>query len=120
MALFQQPNAAACLQTVVTATVSQVLAHPSNPSDTLPLGMKLGSPTVATLSFPTLGDQSVAYRVTIPITGSVLSLGLYVDLVIAQKGRAIALLTFVGVLNPFDASLEQQLSTLTVGRLADT
>jgi hypothetical protein len=120
IALFQQPAAAACLQTVVKATVSQVLAHPSNPSDTLPLGMTLGSPMVAPLSFPTLGNQSVAYRVTIPITGSSLSLSLYVDLIIAQKGRAIALLTFVGVLNPFDPSLEQHLSTLTVGRLADT
>jgi len=120
IALFQQPTAAACLQTVVTATVSQVLAHPTNPSETLPLGMALGSPMVAPLSFPTLGNQSVAYRVTIPITGSSLSLSLYVDLVIAQKGRAIALLTFVGALSPFDPSLEQHLSTLTVGRLVDT
>ena len=120
VALFQKPSAPACLQTLVAAQVTQVLAHPSDPSETLPLGLKLGSPMVAPLALPTLGNHSVAYRVTIPITGSVLSLGLYVDLVIAHKGRAIALLTFVGVLNPIDASMERQLSTLTVGRLADT
>ena len=109
-----------CVQAAVNAEILYAIQHPSNPSDTVPSGLTFGNPTVAQMSFPTLGDQTVAYRVTVPIMYQGLSPDAYVDFVAIQKGRAVAVMTFEGVATPFDSSMAEQLSTLTVGRLANT
>jgi hypothetical protein len=111
---------APCVQQAVKTEIAYALQHPSNPSDTVPSGLTFGSPTVAQMSFPTLGDQTVAYRVTVPIMYQGLSPDAYFDFVAIQKGRAVAVMTFEGAVTPFDSSMAEQLSTLTVGRLADT
>jgi hypothetical protein len=72
------------------------------------------------MSFPSYGDQSIAYRVTIPISYKGLNPSFYIDIVAARKGRATTGLSFVGEVTPFDSSMEQQLTSLTVSRLTNT
>ena len=119
-AILQGARFPTCLQQALKAVIANQLAHPSNPSDTLPAGASIGDTTVAQLSFPTLGDQSVAYRVTVPINFNGLSVDAYIDFVAIQKGRAVASFSFSGTSTPFSSEMAVQLSTLTVGRLVNT
>ncbi len=120
LALLQSPRMPSCLQTAVSTLISYALAHPSNPSDSVPSGVSVGQTTVDQMSFPTLGDQTIAYRVTVPVSAASLNIDAYVDGVWIRKGRAVALLEFEGIGNPLDPTMEQQLATLTVGRFTNT
>jgi hypothetical protein len=56
----------ACLGTAFTKVINDAIKHPTNPSDTLPEGVTVGTPTVSPMSFPQFGDKSTAYRTTSP------------------------------------------------------
>jgi hypothetical protein len=71
------------------------------------------------MSFPTIGDQSAAFRVTIPIAYSGLNIDGQIDMVAFKKGRAIALLVFTAFGTPFDSGMEVQLSNLTASRVSN-
>jgi hypothetical protein len=119
-AVFQQSNFPSCAEAAMKAAIADAILHPKNPSDTLPSGATIGDPTVKQLSFPTVGDKTVAYQVAIPIQYSGLTITLYADLVFMQKGRALASMNYEAASSPFDSTQEEQLATLTAGRLAST
>jgi hypothetical protein len=118
--VLQDPKLPTCLQTAVTEVIHYSLEHPTDPSSTVPADLTIGKSTVAQMSFPSYGDQSIAYRVTIPISYKGLSPSFYLDVVGVRKGRATTGLYFQGEVTPFDSSMEQQLTALTVSRLANT
>jgi hypothetical protein len=120
LATFQDPKVPGCLATALTAYVKDQAAHPANPSDTLPPGVSFGAATVAQESFPTIGDQSIAYRVTVPVSAQGQSITVYVDLVVAIKGRAGVEMDFTSLSTPFPSDQEASLITLVVGRLSNT
>lgn len=72
------------------------------------------------MSFQSYGDQSVAYRVTVPFSYKGLSPDAYFDIVALQKGRSLAGLFFESTVTPFDSSMEEQLTGIVVGRLVQT
>jgi hypothetical protein len=73
------------------------------------------------MSFPTIGDESIAYRVTVPINlKSGLSISVYYDHVTARKGRAGAELDFEGIGTPFPSDQAEHYTTLVVDRMANT
>lgn len=116
--VFQEPQFTSCLQTALNAYLAYELQHPSNPNDTIPPGMTLGRSNVAQMSFPSLGDRSIAFRLTLPFSVSGTNLDGYFDIVAVQQGRAAISTLFFGIGSPFDGQMEQQLTTLTVHRVA--
>lgn len=119
-AVLESQNLPSCLATTVTKVVQYNLEHPSSPNSTVPSGLTVGDAKVAQMSFPPYGDQSIAYRITIPISYKGLNPSVYLDIVGVRRGRATTGLYFEGVGSPFDSTMEQQLTALTVSRLTNT
>ncbi len=69
------------------------------------------------MSFPSFGAQSIAFRITVPITAKGLNVNVYLDAVAVRKGRAYTLLTFQRSSTPVSSSMEESLTALTVRRL---
>jgi hypothetical protein len=109
-----------CLKDALSTVINDEISHPSSSSNTLPPDAKIGTPTVAQMSFPTYGDQSIAYQVSLPITYMGLSPTVYLDLVIAIKGRADVLMQFESVFTPFAVDQAQHYTGLVVNRLTST
>lgn len=120
MNVLREPQLPSCLESALNAYITYTIQHPTNPNSTLPSGVSVGNSTVAQMSFPNVGDQSIAYRVTVPVNANGLSIDIYVDLIAFVKGRAGVEMLFEAVGSPFDSSMEQQLTTLTEGRLTST
>jgi hypothetical protein len=115
--LLSGPKVPACFSEAVTSEINDRIEHPESPADTLPKGSKIGDATVAEMSFPNLGDRTVAYRVTVPITVSGLSIKLHLDTVAVGKGRAGVSLQFQGVGAPFPTEDAQKYAQLVLSRV---
>ncbi len=109
-----------CLTTAVAAVINEAIQHPTDPSDTLPAGAKVGTTTVSPMSFPQFGEKSVAYQVKVPISYSSLSIDAYVDIIYSIKGRAGVAMEFEGVTDPFPVDQAEHYTGLVVGRLTNT
>ncbi|HZQ85874.1 MAG TPA: hypothetical protein VFA83_13590 [Acidimicrobiales bacterium] len=72
------------------------------------------------MSFPSFGDESIAYRMTVPVNLKNLTLSIYLDIVTARKGRAGAELDFEGAGTPFPSDREEHYVGLVIGRLTNT
>ena len=119
MKIVQQTNFPSCMTTAISKVITSAIQNPSTGS-TLPAGASVGSVTFAAMSFPTYADASKAFRLTIPITYSGLTLSAYFDLILVEKGRVVVSMDFLGAGQPFDTAMEQQLTSLVVGRLTST
>lgn len=62
-----------------------------------PNGVEVGDATLNELSFPSLGDESLAFRMTIPISASGMDFEAVIDFVGVRVGRAQTQLTSFGV-----------------------
>jgi hypothetical protein len=109
-----------CLSPALQTYVAYAAKHPSDPSETLTAGDLFGTPTVVLMSSPTLGDESVAYRITVPVNTKITTVPIYVDVIVVRKGRAAAELDFEAVHTPFPTDQEDHFVGLVVGRMAGT
>ena len=109
-----------CLATAVAAVIDDAIKHPTKPSDTLPAGAKVGTTKVSQMSFPQVGDKSIAYQIDVPVSYGGLSLHAYLDEIFVIKGRASTAMTFQGSSEPFPVDQAQHYTELVVGRLTDT
>jgi hypothetical protein len=114
-ALFSDPRVPGCLNT----EIANGLKHPSSGA-TIPAGVTVGTPSVNTLPLPTFGDQSIGYRVLVPIHASGVTITITDDLVIAVKGRAGLEMNFQTSGAPFTTADEQRYTRLVVSRLRST
>jgi len=114
--VFKEAQAPSCLATAVTKLLA---ADEQKESGKLPAGSSFGAASVETMSFPTEGDQSVAYRISLPFKTKTLMITFYLDAILVQVERAYTSLTFTGVGSPIAAATEESLVKLTVGRLSD-
>jgi hypothetical protein len=119
MSVFTSSRFQSCMTTAMNALLNYELNNAGSGS-TLPAGVSFGQATVSQMSFQTYGDQSVAYRVTVPFSYKGLNPDVYVDIVAVQKGRALAALFFESTGTPFESSMEEQLTSVVVGRLVQT
>ncbi|HEY4428245.1 MAG TPA: hypothetical protein VGN08_08595 [Solirubrobacteraceae bacterium] len=115
-AVFAKPETARCLRDGVEKELRFTLSHGTS-SRTLPRGVSFGRATVEPMSFPAVGDQSVAYRVGVSIAARTVHLPLYFDAVLVRAGRAELSLSFAGVLLPTSPSTEVALTDLSLRRL---
>ena len=114
--VFAKPETARCLRSGVEQELRYTLRHGSA-GRKIPGGVSFGRATVEQMSFPAIGDQTVAYRVGVSISARSIHLPLYFDAVLVRAGRAEISLSFAGVLLPTSPSAELALTDLTVRRL---
>jgi hypothetical protein len=112
--VFKEAQAPSCLATAVTKLLA---ADEQKESGKLPAGSSFGAASVEPLSFPAEGDQSIAYRISLPFKTKSVTVTFYLDAILAQAGRGYTSLTFTGVGAPIDATMEESLVKLTVERL---
>jgi hypothetical protein len=115
--LFADPKAPGCMTTAFKEVMDYVLTHPASSEDSVPEGVKVGTPQVGQMSFPKIGDRLIAYRVTLPITADEFTIKAYLDLIVAIKGRAGISMTFAGFNEPFPSDDAQHLMSLVVNRV---
>lgn len=85
--------------------------------DPLPEGTTVGKAVVSRITLAGMDDRYVAFRVSVPISASVLSFGLHVDLVVAQRGRAAVFLAAMSQTQPFPTDMTADLLRRVVSRL---
>jgi len=105
-----------CLSKLFQAAIS---AAQSQSTDTTEAGSgsTFGTVTVTKLSVSGVGDRSVGFRASVPVSGNGQSETEYVDILFATKDRAVAILTATSSGSPFDEATETQLLGKVVGRI---
>jgi hypothetical protein len=100
-----------CYAAALQALAAQATADdPSNDAE-------LGEPTVAPISFPDLGDDAEAFRVTVPIETQGRSVELYVDAVEVRVGRVGIGTTFTSAFSPYDTDEAVRMTQIVVDRV---
>jgi hypothetical protein len=112
-----EPGVTACFQDVFRGFISDLIENPETPEDSLPEGASVGEVTFGRLNVAPVGDQVVAYRVTMPISIDSLSIDIYLDIVIARQGRSMANLLFESTFDPYPTEELDRIVALAVGRL---
>jgi hypothetical protein len=109
--ILEQPQLASCVGEALRAVTIEESAGLRKPSNSV------GKAQAARVAFPRSGDQTVAYRLIIPIVAEGQNLSVYYDSVLVRKGRADVMLTFARVHLPVSSRMEQRLTALTARRL---
>jgi hypothetical protein len=112
LAVVEKPETPSCL----TKALSYELSHPEA-GQRYPRGVTIGSPTVEPMSFPSMGTQSIAYRISVQITTPIVRVPFFEDAVMVRVGRADASFNFRGSAAPLSANAEEALTELSVQRL---
>jgi hypothetical protein len=76
-----------------------------------------GKTTVSPESFESLGDRTVAYRVTVPVTTKGVNVSIYIDFIVVQKGRVGITLTALDTLTPVAADASASLLGKVLSRI---
>jgi hypothetical protein len=84
----------------------------------LPEDATVGELTVALLNVSPVGDETIAYRVTVPVDVGGSTVEVYADVVAVRSGRAVAGLTFGSELAPFPRDDVEKYVALAAERLA--
>jgi hypothetical protein len=83
----------------------------------MPPGVEFGEPTFEELSFPDLGDESTAFRITIPVAAQGTEIELYGDVALVRVGRVGIEATFLTELRPFDTEEAAELVQVMIDRV---
>jgi hypothetical protein len=109
------PGAPKCVAAAFGTAISEGLK--SSSADTLPAGTKIGTVSVSPESFAALGDRTVAFQASIPVSIKGSSGTVYVDIIIVQQGRAGLILTAEDTLTPFPVDVSASLLRKVLARL---
>jgi hypothetical protein len=80
-------------------------------------GNSVGKARVGQIALARYGDQSVAYRLMVPIVAEGSNLSTYLDYVLVREGRAHTMLAFRRVGNAVGSKMERRVTVLTTRRL---
>jgi hypothetical protein len=116
VAAFFKPQAQSCFEDVFRDVMEYTLANPGE-GEVLPEGVSFGEIQLDDLDFPDVGEDSRAFRVSMPIRMGLLSIDLYYDLVFVRVGRAMGSVTFLDDTTPFGAELAEDLARTFAARL---
>jgi hypothetical protein len=114
--MMQRDEMPGCYAKEIEALLRDNLLNPSEGQE-VPDDLEMGKPTVNPMSFAQLGDDSLAYRVTLPLSASGIDADLYVDIVVVRVGRVGVTMTFQSVFTPFDPGQAEELLRAVVDRI---
>lgn len=106
-------NVSACLNATMDAAMKAALKE-----EDMPDGVKFDTPKVGQLSFPTYGDESVPFRVSMSASYMGLNFDFFLDMLYIRAGDSGVFLTFEGTDKPVSIETEQQYAQLVADRLA--
>lgn len=112
MAAASADGVAECLTAAYRDELPAVLAEAQGTE-----GYEVGDITAATLNVGDIGEESVAYRVTVPINVQFLTVSLIGDVVLVRKGRSVSGLNFISDTDPTPIEEITQYTTLAASRL---
>lgn len=115
-AIFERPETPGCLSDAGSKAVEDSLKRPE-PGEEVPAGVTVGKVSVNRASFPTMGERTVAYRMTVPVRFGGLSLSVYADLVLVLRARGVALVSFFDFGSPFPTDHAQKFTKTVADRL---
>jgi hypothetical protein len=115
MAALGQDDAAGCFEDGVTNALQSAFENPEEGEEP-PEGLEIGDVTVDELAIDA-GDESAAFRVTVPITVEDQSAELFIDFVAIRVGRATTSISLQNVIEPFDDALGQEIATTAAAKL---
>jgi hypothetical protein len=78
---------------------------------------KIGKATINELSFDSFGDESVAYRLTIPVSGQGMDVDIYTDYIVIRVGRAETVVVAQSTFSPFDVDELTKYARVATDRL---
>jgi len=121
--LIDGPKVPECMGGALRDIIERALAHPASShssahASTLPPGVDVGTPTFRRTPFPSVGDQTTAYRFELPITYGGRSVTFDADLVFVRRGRAGVNLSFEWSGMTPSTEQEQHYTEVVVARLA--
>jgi hypothetical protein len=117
MARFSAPGVEECFGDAVRTFVAENFSNQDDPSQTLPGDVTIGEVTIGEVLVEPAGDDLVAYRITVPMTVTGVSLEAVVDIVAVRSGGSVAGLTFQSLFEPFPAEDVERYIGLAVERL---
>jgi hypothetical protein len=103
---------AECLTTAYREGIAQLLADAEEME-----GAELGEITVGALNVGEVGEDSFAYRITVPISVQGLNVDLFTDFVAVRVGRSAAGLNFLSQFDPTAIERITEYTTLAASRL---
>jgi hypothetical protein len=109
--VFADDAAPGCFGEVVQAVLEENATQ-----EGLPEGVEMGDATFARLPFPSVGDESTAFRVTVPVSAEGLDIDVYLDAVFVRVGRIGITGQFQTVVAPFDEGVAAELMLTVVDR----
>ena len=113
--VMSRSDAAGCFAQTFDAAIREQSTTASAPADTT-----FGKTTVSPESFESLGDRTVAYRVTVPVTTKGVSVSVYIDLILVQKGRVGITLTALDTITPVAADQSASMLGKVLSRIPTT
>lgn len=116
LALRRGPESSSCYADTVGALIEDAVANPPE-GEERPDNLELGDPTFNEMSFGAFGDESIAFRVTIPLSVDGFDVDVYIDIVNVRVGRVVLTTTFQSVLSPFDTEEAARLTGIVVDRV---
>ncbi len=108
------PNAPKCFTDAFNAGIQENL---KSSSTTLPNGTTIGSASVNPLSFNALGDRTIAYRASIPVSAKGFDTAVYLDFILVQHGRFAVVLSGEDTITPFPTDMSESLIRKVLARL---
>ncbi len=119
VAVIHKPQARGCFEDVFVDVVEHSSENPA-PGEALPEGVSFGDVRLVELDFPDVGQDSRAFRISMPIRLGLLAVDLYYDLVFFRVGRAMASISFLDSTTPFDEILAEDLARQLASKLPST
>lgn len=97
--------------------VQVLVARNMSTAEDVPEGLEMGDPTFERLAFSALGDESLAFRATLPYAYRGVSAELYFDVALVRVGRAGITASFQADGSPFDSDEAARLTQIVVERV---
>lgn len=116
MASFSADGVAKCLGDSAQVLFEAALANP-DPNDPPPDDLVVGDVTAGRLNVTAAGDETVAYRLTLPVSTSGFNIDIYTDIVATRVGNSLSGLTIQSTITPFDSGELDQFVQLAAARL---
>lgn len=117
LAALEEPGVTGCIQSAFRDFIADEIDNPPTPAESLPEGASVGDVTFGRLNVMPVGDQTVAYRATIPISVEGFTIDFYIDVVLVRVGRSLAALSIGSVLSPYPTDQLDGLLATAVERL---
>ena len=117
LAGLEEPGVTACIQEATRELFADLIENPPTPADSLPEGAAIGEVTFGRLNVSPVGEQLVAYRLTVPISVEAFTIDFYLDLVFVRQARSVANLQFGSPLEPYATEELDRIVALAASRL---